>query len=109
MNRKVVVVSNLKPAKLRGVLSEGMIIAASDSTKSKVEIVSPPERASNGESIVIEGYPSQPSPQVNPKLFMELLKDLKTNEECVATYKGIPWMTSAGPCNVTSLRGADLS
>ena len=30
VGKKVVVVTNLKPVKLRGVLSEGMILAASD-------------------------------------------------------------------------------
>ena len=30
VGKKVVVVANLKPVKLRGVLSEGMILAASD-------------------------------------------------------------------------------
>ena len=30
VGKKIILVSNLKPAKLRGVLSEGMILAASD-------------------------------------------------------------------------------
>ena len=30
VGKKVVVVTNLKPVKLRGILSEGMILAASD-------------------------------------------------------------------------------
>jgi len=38
----LVVVCNLKPAKLGGVVSEGMVIAASNDDHSKVEILDPP-------------------------------------------------------------------
>ena len=38
MGRRVVVVTNLKPAKLRGVLSEGMLLAAGE--KEVVDLVS---------------------------------------------------------------------
>jgi len=30
IGRKIIIVKNLKPAKLRGILSQGMILAASD-------------------------------------------------------------------------------
>ena len=39
VGKKVVVVTNLKPVKLRGVLSQGMILAASDGDK--LSLVSP--------------------------------------------------------------------
>lgn len=40
VGRKIVVVANLKPAKLMGQLSEGMLLAASD-TQGNLELVSP--------------------------------------------------------------------
>ena len=40
IGRKIVVVSNLKPAKLMGQLSEGMLLAASDD-KGNLELISP--------------------------------------------------------------------
>ncbi len=39
LGKKVVVVTNLKPVKLRGVLSEGMILAASDKGDSIIEVL----------------------------------------------------------------------
>ena len=45
--RKVCVVTNLKPAKLRGVLSEGMILAASDEN-GKLALVSAGENIAEG-------------------------------------------------------------
>ncbi|MEA1960570.1 MAG: methionine--tRNA ligase [Bacillota bacterium] len=39
VGKKVVVVANLKPTKLRGVLSEGMILAASTEDHSKVQVL----------------------------------------------------------------------
>lgn len=40
LNRQVVLVANLKPAKLRGVLSEGMILCASDKADTVLKLVS---------------------------------------------------------------------
>ena len=46
-NRLVVCVCNLKPAKLRGVLSEAMVLCAS--TPEKVELMNPPAGAQPGD------------------------------------------------------------
>lgn len=50
VGRKVVVVANLKPAKLRGELSEGMILAASDK-HGNLELVSPGDIMTPGSKI----------------------------------------------------------
>ena len=47
LGRKIVVVANLKPAKLMGELSEGMLLAASD-TIGNLELVSPGSVVSAG-------------------------------------------------------------
>lgn len=39
IGKKVILVANLKPTKLRGVLSEGMILAASDAQDNKLEVI----------------------------------------------------------------------
>lgn len=39
IGKKVVVVANLKPSKLRGVMSEGMILAASDEGHHNLEVL----------------------------------------------------------------------
>lgn len=39
VGKKIVIIANLEPAVLRGVKSEGMLLAASDSSKKKVVLV----------------------------------------------------------------------
>lgn len=43
---------------------------------------------------------------MNPKkkIFETVQVDLRTNEECVACYKGKVMMTSKGPCRVKSIK-----
>ena len=53
-DRKAVFLCNLKPAKMRGILSEGMIMCAS--TPEKVEIIEIPSAAEKGDSIVVHGF-----------------------------------------------------
>ena len=53
-NRLVVVLCNLKPAKMRGVTSEAMVMCAS--TPEKVEILLPPEGAVPGDRVTFEKY-----------------------------------------------------
>ena len=56
-NRMVVILCNLKPAKLRGVLSEAMVMCAS--TPEKVEVLLPPEGAVPGDRVSFEKYPGK--------------------------------------------------
>ena len=88
-NRMALLMCNLKPAKMRGVLSEAMVMCAS--TPEKVEILVPPEGAQPGDRIVVEGFPGEPDGQLNPKkkIWEQVAPDLKTNEKCEATYKGV--------------------
>lgn len=53
-NRMVVLLCNLKPAKMRGVLSEAMVMCAS--TPDKVEILAPPEGAVPGDLVTVPGF-----------------------------------------------------
>jgi len=66
-NRMVVVVCNLKPAKMRDVMSYGMVMCASSDTHDQVDPVNPPEGAVVGEKISFEGYTNTPEAQLNPK------------------------------------------
>ena len=50
VGKKVVVVTNLKPAKLRGVMSEGMILAAGDGKKS-LSVVEIEDSINTGEEV----------------------------------------------------------
>ncbi|KAI8116006.1 hypothetical protein FF38_06958 [Lucilia cuprina] len=87
-NRMVVVMCNLKPAKMRGITSEAMVMCAS--TPEKVEVLSPPAGAVPGDLVHCEGYPRTPDAQMNPKkkIFETCAPDLKTNDDLVACFKG---------------------
>uniref|UniRef100_A0A1I8FLF2 tRNA-binding domain-containing protein n=1 Tax=Macrostomum lignano TaxID=282301 RepID=A0A1I8FLF2_9PLAT len=67
--RLAVFLLNLKPAKMRGISSEGMIMCASAS--GKVETLSPPPGVSPGDRVSVAGCPSPaeaaPDAQLNPK------------------------------------------
>ncbi|XP_076333213.1 aaRS-interacting multifunctional protein 1 [Tachypleus tridentatus] len=106
-DRMAVLMCNLKPAKMRGVISEAMVMCAS--TPEKVEILDPPSGCKPGDRVFCEGFSGQPDSQLNPKkkIFEQVAPDLKTNDDKIATYKGIPWkvegkgiVTAPSLCNV---------
>lgn len=89
--RKVIVVCNLKPVKMRGIKSCAMVLAASpkpvegasdDGHKGPVELVSPPEGAKAGERVFFEGWDGKPEGQLNPKkkVFETIQPGLTTTE-----------------------------
>lgn len=69
--RYVVVVANLKPVKMRGISSNGMVLCASNKGKGApdevVEFVNPPNGCTPGDKLFFEGYDEEPEPQLNPK------------------------------------------
>lgn len=73
--RKIIVVCNLKPVKMRGIKSAAMVLAASpkpkdgedDDHSKMVELVSPPEDALAGEKVFFEGWKGEPEGILNPK------------------------------------------
>lgn len=73
--RKVIVVCNLKPVKMRGIKSAAMVLAASprlakgeeDTHKGPVELVTPPPDATAGERVYFEGWKGEPEGVLNPK------------------------------------------
>ncbi|GAB4827706.1 hypothetical protein Ancab_034594 [Ancistrocladus abbreviatus] len=100
VNRRVVLITNVKPGKLRDVMSEGLVLCASNEDHSIVEPLLPPEGAKLGERVSISGHEGKPEDVLNPKKkqLEKITPHLFTDENGVATYKGIPFMASAGPC-----------
>lgn len=90
-NRMVVILCNLKPAKMRGVMSEAMVMCAS--TPDKVEILSPPAGSAPGDLVEVPGYSRTPDAQLNPKkkIFETCAPDLTTNDKREACFKGVAW------------------
>lgn len=79
--RRVVVVCNLKPAKMRDVMSYGMVLCASNEDHTVVQPVTPPEGVANGERIKFEGFDGEPEALLNPrkKQFEKIAPFLITN------------------------------
>ncbi|KAI8568617.1 hypothetical protein RHMOL_Rhmol02G0214600 [Rhododendron molle] len=109
-NRKVCVLCNLKPATMRGIKSQAMVLAASSSDHSKVELVEPPQSARVGERVTFPGFEGSPDDVLNPKkkVWETVQLDLHTDKELVACYKDVPFSTSAGVCKVSSICGGTI-
>lgn len=108
VNRRVVLITNVKPGKLRDVVSEGLVLCASSEDHSAVEPLIPPEGATVGERVSFSGHEGKPEDVLNPKKKQldKITPHLFTDENGVATYKGIPFMTSAGPCTSSIRKGS---
>ncbi|KAL9254454.1 putative methionine--tRNA ligase [Drosera capensis] len=104
-DRKVCVLCNLKPATMRGIKSHAMVLAASDSEHTMVELVDPPVDAVIGERVTFPGFEGEPDGVLNPKkkMWETLQVDLNTDANLVARFKDIPFTTSAGVCKVSSI------
>ena len=52
-----------------------------------------------------QGFAGEPDEQLNPKkkVFEGVQPDLASTVDCVAAYKGVPFITSAGACTVASV------
>lgn len=129
--RKVVVVANLKPVKMRGIKSCAMVLAASPRLKEgeedhhagPVELVTPPADANAGERVWFQGWEGEPDGVLNPKKKVwetiqpgftttpELhvafdagaVKELSKEGEEPKTGLGELITVSGGPCTVTTL------
>lgn len=118
--RKVVLITNLKPIKMKGILSEAMILAANKSIESNsdeeiVEILEPPQGSIIGEQLYFEGFgPCIPDVELKSKSAQEVWKrvcsELKTSEDKLVIYKDnrCKLMSSAGPCSVPNLHLANV-
>ncbi|CAG2102943.1 unnamed protein product [Medioppia subpectinata] len=111
--RLVVVLANLKPAKMRGVESRGMILCASTDEPRQVEPLNPPPGSQPGERVFVEGY-SRPASdtweQLNPKkkVWEKLQTDLRTSHNGLAEWSGNPLVTTRGLITCKSMSNAPI-
>uniref|UniRef100_A0A452QA20 Tyrosine--tRNA ligase n=1 Tax=Ursus americanus TaxID=9643 RepID=A0A452QA20_URSAM len=112
-DRLVVVLCNLKPQKMRGVESQGMLLCASlEGVDRKVEPLDPPAGSAPGERVFVKGYEKgQPDEELKPKkkVFEKLQADFKTSEDCIAQWKQTNFMTKLGCISCKSLKGGNIS
>ncbi|VDP47327.1 unnamed protein product [Schistosoma mattheei] len=110
-NRVGIFLCNLKPAKMRGVESEAMLMCASSPDTCGVEplIVEGPD-IQLGDSVVVPGYNHDPDDQLNPKkkIFEQVKPDLRVNENGIAMYKNVSWtLKGSSLAVIKSLRVKD--
>ncbi|CAN0877211.1 Methionine--tRNA ligase, cytoplasmic [Linum grandiflorum] len=107
-NRRVALITNVKPGKLRDVMSEGLVLCASNEDHTAVEPLLPPEGSQIGERVTFSGIDGKPEDVLNPKKKQldKITPNLYTDDKGVATFKGIPFMTSGGPCTSSISKGS---
>lgn len=114
VNRLVLVIANLEPRKIGGILSNGMVLCAStpgdhSAVDRKVTLLEIPEGTPVGERVVFEGHDMPYPPVLKKKLaknFDQIIADVHTNEEGIVTWKGIPFRTSAGVIKAPIFNGS---
>ncbi|KAA0155047.1 hypothetical protein FNF28_06758 [Cafeteria roenbergensis] len=116
-DRLVVVVANLKPVKMRGFTSNGMVLCANSADRSKVEFVDVPAGAKVGDRVhcgdVIPAG-SAPDSEINLKgkgtnPWGEIFPGLRTDSGCVACFDGTPMTVGGAQLTAPSLADAQLS
>lgn len=129
--RKVVVVANLKPVKMRGIKSCAMVLAASprlkegevDDHKGPVELVTPPLDAKAGERVNFVGWEGEPEGVLNPKkkVWETFQPGFTTTDDLEVAFDGravkeagkeavgkLVVTASGGVCTVKTLKGATV-
>ena len=76
----------------------------------RLELLEPPEGAAVGERVGVAGFERAPESQLNPrkKVFEAVAKELATDGSGVATYRGLPLATSAGPVRAATIAGGGV-
>ena len=93
----LVVLANLEPATIRGVESQGMLLAGEDG--SQVGVLRP--LGEPGERVYVEGVEEYSGDPINIKEFSEFTLEVRGGR---AYVQGRPLLTSAGPVEVEKVR-----
>lgn len=112
--RLVLVVCNLPERKMRGITSEGMVLASSvvDGEQIKVSLIDPPSGSKVGERLQFN-VEDQIDPKISSKKLEKIMKKCKVNEDGVAVFINddnheIHFKTSNGVCT-SSLKNSQIS
>jgi len=112
MSGKVIVFCNLKPRKLAGYESNGMVLASSDKNLEFVELLRPNPNSKVGELVVLEGMETTnnqaESKPINMKNFDKFLSLLHTDEYGNAMYDHHFMKTSSGRLVVSSIKNGNI-
>lgn len=102
--RRVIILANLKPARLRGIESRGMVLATDDES-GRVVPVDPGSEAGIGELVTVEGVEPSPKSKLSTKHFDRCPLLVKGGR---VTYCEKPLKTSAGEIQAPAADGAEV-
>jgi len=106
--RLVVAVLNLKPRKLKGVESQGMLLGADDAVKKDASFVLEPGQAKVGDRVFLEGTePAQTPKELSSTIWTNILPELKVIGT-KASFRGKALQTHAGPVLVPQAADGSL-
>jgi tRNA-binding EMAP/Myf-like protein len=113
----VLVLANLKPRKLGGFPSNGMVLCASNAAHTDVRFVEVPASAQVGDRVVFEGdgvgpvcSPLEPNKLAKKKCFETVAPDLVTDAAGVCRFKGAPFaVQGSGEACTAPLPNAHVS
>ncbi|KAJ3355739.1 hypothetical protein HDU83_002744 [Entophlyctis luteolus] len=107
-DKHILILKNLKPANMRGVKSQAMVLCAS--TESTVEFLLPPPGSVPGDRVFFPGHEGTPDKQLNPKhkVWETVQPEFKTRDDRVAVWKDIEFTTSRGVVTAPTLVGAGI-
>ncbi|KNC80610.1 hypothetical protein SARC_07033 [Sphaeroforma arctica JP610] len=111
IGRKVLVVCNMKPVKMRGISSEGMVLCASNEDHSVVEPLTVPDGCKPGDLVSFEGYERCPVPQMPPKkkIFEAVQPKLHVIDGKALYAKKVAMTTEHGPITCEKIPNATIS
>jgi len=110
-DRLVVVLCNLKPAKMRGVESNGMVLCGSREDPKEVEPLTAPEGSQPGDKVFVESYEDgAPDEVLNPKkkVWDQLAIDLKSSGDGLAQWQGNNLLTAKGKVTCPGVKNAPI-
>ena len=110
----MVVLANLKSRNMAGIPSHGMVLCASDASHENVELLIAPEGAAPGERVKFGAWDAEQSDahtenqMKKKKTWEKVVDDLRTTDGCVAAYKDLEMVTSAGAVTCKSIAGGTI-
>lgn len=101
--RNLIIVTNLKPVKLRGIESNGMLLAAMEEKdgEENVKLLSA-KNSSPGDNVFIEGIEKQPKKHLGYNEFREA--EMRTDANGHVLYKGKPLKTKKEEITVEGIK-----
>jgi len=110
-DRMVVVLCNLKPAKMRGIESAGMVLCGSREDPKEVEPLAVPEGSQPGDKVFVDSYEIGDADEVlNPKkkVWDKISVDLKVSADGVAQWQSNQLMTDKGKVTCNGVKNAPI-